>query len=176
MTEQKDDIIDFTAIINRVKYPFVLLKKHYKLSLVYVFVAVTLSLVLKLTLPPVYSGSFIIKSNEDKDLYFLNMLMDLQSLVKDNDHTGTARELNVPEIAAILSFNAITIFYFLACLRLKICSSKRISFMLVCREPFNVSTLGRPKLGPNCSNRPACANKPFWTASGSWSNSPLKAS
>jgi hypothetical protein len=102
MTEQKDDIIDFTAIIDRVTYPFVLLKKHYKLSLVYVFVAVTLSLVLKLTLPPVYSGSFIIKSNEDKDLYFLNMLMDLQSLVKDSDHAGIAGELNVPEIDAAL--------------------------------------------------------------------------
>ncbi len=102
MTEQKDDIIDFTAIINRVNYPITLLRKHYKLSFVYVFSAIILSIILKFTLPPVYSGSFIIKSNEDKDLYFLNMLMDLQTLVKDNDHTGIAGELKVKEDEAAL--------------------------------------------------------------------------
>jgi hypothetical protein len=102
MTEQKDDIIDFTAIIHRISYPFSLLKKHSKLSLVYVAAAVVLAFVLKLTLPPLYSGSFIIKSNENKDLYFLNMLMDLQNLVKDNDHAGIAGELKVQENDAAL--------------------------------------------------------------------------
>lgn len=102
MTEQKDDIIDITAIIDRVMYPFTLLKKHYKLSLVYIISALTLSVVLKLTLPPVYQGSFIIKTNEDKDLYFLNMLMDLETLVKDNDHTGIVEELKVTETDAAL--------------------------------------------------------------------------
>jgi hypothetical protein len=102
MTEQKDDIIDIAAIIDRVMYPFILLKKHYKLSLIYIISALALSVVLKLTLPPVYQGSFIIKTNEDKDLYFLNMLMDLQTLVKDNDHTGIAGELKVPETDAAL--------------------------------------------------------------------------
>ncbi len=102
MNEQKDDIIDFTAIIARLSYPFILLKNHYKLSLVYVVAAIALALALKLTLPPVYSGSFIIKSNEDKDLYFLNMLMDLETLVKDNDHMGIVEELKVPENDASL--------------------------------------------------------------------------
>jgi hypothetical protein len=102
MTEQKDDIIDFTAIIDRVTYPFVLLKKHYKLCLLYFSSAVILAFVLKLTLPPVYSGSFIVKTNENKDLYFLNMLMDLQTLVKDNDHEGIAKELKVEEPDAAL--------------------------------------------------------------------------
>lgn len=102
MTEQKDDIIDFTAIINRATYPFTLLKRYYKLAVVYIVAAIALSFVLKLTLPPVYSGSFIIKSNEDKDLYFINMLMDLQTLVKDNDHSGIAEELKVAENDAAL--------------------------------------------------------------------------
>lgn len=102
MTEQKDDIIDFTALMERISYPFVLLKKYYRLALVYVSCALILALLLKFTLPPVYSGSFIVKSNEDKDLYFFNMLMDLQTLVKDNDHSGIATELKVSENDAAL--------------------------------------------------------------------------
>jgi hypothetical protein len=58
--------------------------------------------ILKFTLSPVYSGSFIIKTNEEKDLFFFNMLLDLENLVKDKDYEGVAEELKIPESDASL--------------------------------------------------------------------------
>lgn len=102
MTEQKDDIIDFTAILKIIIYPFSLLKKYSKLSFVYVLCGILLAVILKFTLPPVYSGSFIIKTNEDKDLFFLSMLLDIQNLVKDKDYQTISNELLIPEDESML--------------------------------------------------------------------------
>ncbi len=102
MTEQKDDIIDFTVILKLITYPLSLLKKYYKLSFVYVSCGILLAVILKFTLPSVYSGSFIIKTNEDKDLFFFSMLLDIQNLVKDKDYQTISNELSIPENEALL--------------------------------------------------------------------------
>lgn len=108
MTEQKDDIIDFTAILKLIIYPFSLFKKYFKLSFTYVIGGILLAVILKFTLPPVYSGSFIIKTNEEKDLFFFNMLLDLENLVKDKDYNGISNELKISESDASL-LNKITL-------------------------------------------------------------------
>ncbi|MDI9341119.1 MAG: Wzz/FepE/Etk N-terminal domain-containing protein [Sediminibacterium sp.] len=97
MTDYKDDIIDISAFMEKVVYPFRLLLRHYKLTVAYVLLGVLLAIVLKFVLPPVYSASFIIKNNEKKDNYYVNMLMDLEKLAKDDDEAGLARELRLPE-------------------------------------------------------------------------------
>lgn len=97
MTDYKDDIIDISAFVEKVFYPFRLLLKHYKLTWAYVLLGLVLAITLKFLLPPVYSASFIIKNNEKKDNYYVNMLMDLEKLAKDDDDAGLARELNLPE-------------------------------------------------------------------------------
>lgn len=102
MTEEKDDIIDFTIIIKRIIYPFGLLFKYYKLAFVYAVSAIIFAVILKFTLPPIYSGSFIIKSNENKDPYYINMLLDLQTLANDKDYSGIASELKIAESDASL--------------------------------------------------------------------------
>ena len=102
MTEEKDTIIDFTTIFKRIIYLYSLLIKYYKLAFVYILSAIILAIILRLTLPAFYSGSFIIKSNENKDPYYINMLLDLKTLVNDKDYSGIANELKIPESEAAL--------------------------------------------------------------------------
>lgn len=97
ITEQKDDIIDFTKFLNTIRHPFLLLRNYVKLLLIYVISALVLAVILKFTLPPLYEATCIIKSNESKDLYYLNMLYDLQTLVKGKDYEVLSDELKIPE-------------------------------------------------------------------------------
>lgn len=97
ITEQKDDIIDFTTLIHNIRYPFQLLRKYSRLLLIYVASAILLSVILKFTLPPLYEATCIVKSNEGKDLYYLNMLLDLQALVKEKDYAVLSQELHISE-------------------------------------------------------------------------------
>lgn len=97
ITEQKDDIIDFTTFLNNIRYPFRLLRKHMNLLLIYIALATFLAFILKFTLPGLYEATCIIKSNESKDLYYLNMLFDLQTLVKEKDYDVLSQELRIPE-------------------------------------------------------------------------------
>ena len=46
-----------------------------------------------------------------------------------------------------------------------------IPYIFPYRDPFNVSTRGRPSCGPNCSNNLACAKISSWTSTGNWSHS-----
>ncbi|MCF8423830.1 MAG: hypothetical protein K9H41_05760 [Bacteroidia bacterium] len=102
MIEEKDNIIDFTTIFKRIIYLYGLLIKYYKLAFVYILSAIILAIILRFTLPAFYSGSFIIKSNENKDPYYINMLLDLETLVSDKDYSGIANELKIPESEATL--------------------------------------------------------------------------
>ena len=45
-------------------------------------------------------------------------------------------------------------------------ASKRSSFMFLCREPFSVSTRGRPRCGPKVSRTAMWASSSSWTGSG----------
>ncbi len=97
MTEFKDDIIDISAFMEKLLYPFQLLVKHYKLTILYIVIAIGLALVLRFTLPAVYGASFILKTHEKKDNFFISMLYDLQTLSKDKDYSSLASELNIKE-------------------------------------------------------------------------------
>lgn len=97
MPEVNDDIIDFTAIIRRIQYPFILISKYTKLIAIYVVFAIVAAVVLKFTLPPVYSGSFIFEVNDKMDLYYINILTDIQTLAKDKDYNGLAAELKIQD-------------------------------------------------------------------------------
>ncbi len=97
MPQEKDDIIDFYLLINKVLTPFKLITKYKFLVISYMALALALSLILKFTIPSVYGGTLIIKANDGSDKYYYNMLLDLVGLVNDRDYAGLANELSVNE-------------------------------------------------------------------------------
>lgn len=97
MPQEKDDIIDFYLLINKVLTPFKLIAKHKFLVITYMVLALLLSVILKFTIPSVYAGTLIIKANDGNDKYYYSMLLDLAGLVSDKDYTGLAKELNANE-------------------------------------------------------------------------------
>ena len=50
MPELKDDIIDVSAFMEKLLYPFQLLLKNYKLTVLYIAIAIGLAAVLRFTL------------------------------------------------------------------------------------------------------------------------------
>lgn len=100
MTDLKDDMIDVSVIIKKLLYPFKLLTSHYKTTVSFIIASTGIAIILYFVIPPIYSASFIIKPNERKDSYYVNMLMDLATLAKDKDFKGIANELKVTETDA----------------------------------------------------------------------------
>jgi hypothetical protein len=100
MSELKDNIIDFTEILKKIRYPFYLVSKYSRLFLIYSAIAVICVIAFKFTLTPEYSASFIISPNEKTNIFYVNMINDIKDLVKAGDKIGLASELKItPEVA-----------------------------------------------------------------------------
>jgi hypothetical protein len=95
MAELKDDIIDVSAMAEKLLHPFRLIVKYYKLTIMYFVAGIGLSIALKFLLPQIYQANFILKSNEQHEKVFINMLINIEDLAKNNDHEAIASILNI---------------------------------------------------------------------------------
>src|ERR1043166_5436446 len=77
--------------------------------LLFASAAALLALALRYMLPPVYQAQFLIRPNDQRDHYFINLSWDLSSLAKENDAEALSRELNIDEGTA-KSFTHLDIF------------------------------------------------------------------
>lgn len=92
---QQDDTIDISILIKKLNYPFKLIFNHKKIFITYIFASIIIAITLNLSLPAKFAGSSIIKSNEVNDRFYLNMLLDIQTLAKDNDIENLSKQLKI---------------------------------------------------------------------------------
>lgn len=100
MSNLNDDLIDVSALFTKLFYPFKLLINNIKTLLLFVCVFIIASCVAFFITPKKYASSFIIKSNELSDRYFLNMIFDIETLVKDKDIVSITELLKINESVA----------------------------------------------------------------------------
>lgn len=99
----------FKRAMAKIYYPFKVAISNRKKLYLSLAVAVTLSVILRYTLPPVFETTFIIKPNMPTDMVALGMLDDLNLMVKDDNYEDLANSLQLPaelceEIVRINSF------------------------------------------------------------------------
>lgn len=95
-----DEFIDFYALGRKILYPVRLLTSNLLITSLFFIAAIVLSVTLRFTLTPRYAANFIVSHTEKKDLYFINMLLDLSKLAEDKDEKGLAQELQIDEADA----------------------------------------------------------------------------
>ncbi len=100
MSNLNEDLIDVSNLFNKLFYPFKLLLKYLKISVLFVSLFLFISVGLFFIVPRKYESTFIIKSNEYADKYFINMVVDIESLAKDKDVDGLMSNLKVTKEVA----------------------------------------------------------------------------
>ena len=96
-----DDEVDIGLIGKRalqlISYPFVLLASNIKTTLVFVTLAIALSVAIKYLLPKTYESSFIIRPSDVSDKLYLRVLADLTTLLRNKQYDALAEALQMPE-------------------------------------------------------------------------------
>lgn len=88
----------------RLTFPFRVLFLNTKILLITLIMCGVISAVLRFTLPKYYSATFIYEPSLKADLFHLDLLKDLDILLKENNSTAAAELLNIDEnLAAKIS-------------------------------------------------------------------------
>jgi len=91
----------FLKGIKKIVNPFrVIFSKPIVLA-AFILAGIAAAFILKLTIKPVYKSSFIIRPQNKGDLYYLSLLNDVHTLIKDDDNEGLMQELRLDEKASI---------------------------------------------------------------------------
>lgn len=84
----------------KLTFPFRVLFFNTKIFLITLIMCGAVSALLRFTLPKFYSATFIYEPTFKTDLFHLNLLNDLDILLKENNSTGVAKILHVDETLA----------------------------------------------------------------------------
>lgn len=100
-----EDEIDITSMGRKMRavisYPISLLLSHIYTTFVFILLAVVVSASLKFILPKTYTSSFIIRPNDKHERFHLQMLADIQTLLKNKEYASVANELKIsPKISS----------------------------------------------------------------------------
>lgn len=87
-------------ICHRLMYPFRLLLFNIRFLAVTLFICAVLSVILRFTLPKIYSASFIYEPTLKSDMFHLNLLADLDALFKEDNEDHAADLLNLDKHTA----------------------------------------------------------------------------
>jgi len=103
-----DDEINISPILKRIyaviSYPFRLLAANPKTTAAFILLSLIMSYSAKYTIPKVYSSAFIIRPADPKEKFHLNMLGDIDWLLRKRDYATVASELKLsPEVASKLA-------------------------------------------------------------------------